>query len=133
MDATIEVLVAGLRLVPRIGPARGRGGTPGHGLAERSSVGPGPARRRLDDHDAHVALGAQGEELLGRLAVLGPGPQGGIDREHHGVEVEASQRLEVRPRDFDVVPGDPGEAGAAGVAQRQDPLERGRAPVELFE
>ena len=85
------------------------------------------------DHDADVALGAQGEELLGRLAVLGPGPQGGVDREHHGVEVEAAQRLEVGPRHLDVVPGDAGEAGVAGVAQRQDPLQRGRAPVELVE
>ena len=106
---------------------------PADGLGQRSPVGPRPARRRLDHHDAHVALGAQGEELLGRLAVLGPGPQGGVDREHHGVEVEAAQRLEVRPRHLDVVPGDPGEAGVAGVAERQDPLQRGRAPVELVE
>ena len=34
---------------------------------------------------------------------------------------------------LDVVPGDPGEAGVPGVAQRQDPFERGRAPVELCE
>ena len=74
-----------------------------------------------------------GEELLGRLAVLGPGPQRGVDREHHGVEVEAAQRLEVGARHLEVVPGDAGEAGVAGVAQREDPLERGRAPVELRE
>ena len=38
------------------------------------------------------------EELLGRLAVLRPGPQRGVDREHHGVEIEAAQRLEMGAR-----------------------------------
>ena len=36
-------------------------------------------------------------------------------------------------RHLHVVPGDAGEAGVAGVAQRQDALERGGAPVELVE
>ena len=58
---------------------------------------------RLDHHDADVALGAQCEELLGRLAVLGPRPQRGVDGEHHGVEVEPAQRLEMGPRHLHVV------------------------------
>ena len=107
--------------------------SPGHRVGQRAAVGPGPACRRLDHHDAHVALGAHGEELLGRLAVLGPGPQRGIDGEHHGVEVEPAECLEVGPRHLHVVPGDAGEAGVAGVAQRQDALQRGGAPVELGE
>ena len=43
----------------------------GDGVGQRAVVGPRAARRRLDHHHAHVALGAEGEELLGRLAVLG--------------------------------------------------------------
>ncbi len=35
------------------------------------------------------------------------------------------------PRHFEVVPGDAGEAGMARVAQRHDPLQRGRAAVQL--
>ncbi len=37
----------------------------------RTAVGPGPLRHRLDGHDPEVALGADGQQLLGRLAVLG--------------------------------------------------------------
>ena len=74
---------------------------------------------------------AQGEELLGRLAVLGAGPQRGIDRKHHRVEVEAAQCLEMGTRHLDVVPGDPGEPGVAGIAQGEDALERRRATIEL--
>ena len=37
------------------------------------------------------------------------------------------------PGHLEVVPGDAGEAGVAGVAQLEDALERGRAPVELRE
>ncbi len=105
----------------------------GDRVGQRAAVGPRPPRRRLDHHHAHVALGAEGEELFGRLAVLGPGPQRGIDREHHRVEVETAQCLEMRPRHLHVVPGDPGEAGVAGVTQGQDPFQRRRAPVELLE
>ena len=130
VDATIEVVVAGLRLVPRVGPAGGWG-APGHGVTHRAAVGPGPARRRLDHHDPEVALGTEGQELLGRLAVLGPGPQRRIDREHHRVEIETSERLEVGPGHRHVVTGDPREAGVARVAERQDAFERGRTPVEL--
>ena len=37
------------------------------------------------------------------------------------------------PRHLEVVPGDAGEARVARVAEREDALERGRAPVELLE
>ena len=129
---SISSSVAG-GLVPRPGPALGGGGVAGDRVGQRAAVGPGPPRHRLDHHDADVALGADGEELLGGLAVLGPGPQGGVDREHHGVEVEAAQRLEVGLRHLEVVARDAGEAGLAGVAELEDPLERGRAPVELVQ
>ncbi len=49
----------------------------------------------------------------------------GIDGEHDRVEVEAAQRLEMGPGHLEVVAGDPGEAGVAGVAQAHDPLEGG--------
>ena len=133
MDAAVELVVTGLRLVPRVGPASRGGVAPGDRVGQRAAVGPRAPRRRLDHHHTHVALGAEGEELFGRLAVLGPGPQRGIDREHHGVEVETAECLEVGARHLHVVPGDPGEPGVAGVTQRQDPLQRRRAPVELVE
>ena len=125
VHAAVDLLVGRRRLVPRAGPAIGRVGVPGDGVGQRVTSAQGRQRDRLDDHDADVALGADREELLGRLAVLGPGPQGGVDREHDRIEVEAAQRLEVGPGHLEVVAGDAGEAGLAGVAEREDLLERG--------
>ena len=127
------LLVGGRRLVPRRRPPLRGGGAPGDRVGQRTTVRPGPPRHRLDRHDADVALGAEGQELLGRLAVLGAGPQGGIDGEHHRVEVEPPQRLEVRRRHLEVVARDAGEAGLPAVAELQDPLERRRAAVELLQ
>ena len=133
VDAAIELVVARLRLVPRVGPA-GRGGVvPGDGVGQRAAVAPRPARRGLDHHDADVALGAQREELFCRFPVLGSGPQRGVDREHHGVQVETAQRLEVGQRHAHVVPGDAGEPCVSCVPQRQDAFERRRTPVELLQ
>ena len=125
VDAAIELGVAGLRLVPRVGPTGRGGGAPGHRVGQWTAVGPRPARRRLDHHDPDVALGTQSQELLRRLAVLGSRPQRRVDREHHGVEIEAAECLEVGPGHLHVVPGDPGETGVTGVAQRQDALQGG--------
>ena len=133
VHAAVDLVVGADGLVPRSGPPVGGGGVAGDRVGQRVPVGPGPPRHRLDDHDADIALGADGEELLGRLTVLGPGPQGGVDREHHRVEVEAAQRLEVRLRHLEVVAGDAGEARLAGLAELEDLLERGRAPVELLQ
>ena len=125
VHAAVDRLVGGHRFVPRRRPALSPG------LGQGAPVGPAPPGDGLDDHDADVAFGAEGEELLGRLPVLGSRPQCGIDGEHDGVEIEAAQRLEVRPRHLHVVPGDAGEAGVARVAQRNDPLQRGGAAVQL--
>ena len=133
VHAALDLLVGGGGLVPRSGPPPGGGGVAGDGVGQRLPVGPGPPRDRLDDHDADVALDADRQELLGGLAVLGPGPQGGVDREHHRVEVEPAERLEVRLRHLEVVAGDAGEAGLAGVAEPEDLLQRGGAPVELLQ
>ncbi len=133
MDPAVDLVIGGLRFVPRVRPAGGCRGAAGHGFGQRAPVGPGPARHGLDGHHTDVAFGTEGEELLGRLAVLGPGPQGRVDGEHHGVEIEAPQGLEVGPGHLEVVPGDAGEAGVAGVAELEDPLERGRTAVELLQ
>ena len=133
VNAAIELVVARLGFVPRVGPASRGGIVPRHRVGHWATVRPGPSCHRLDHHDADVALCAHGKELLGRLAVLGTGPQRGIDREHHGVEVEPAERLEVGHRHLHVVPRDAGEAGVAGIAQGEDALERRRAPVELGE
>ena len=133
MHRAVELVVGALGLVPRTGPAIGRGGVAGYSVGQRAPVGPGSTRHRLDHHHAHVALGTGGEEFLGGLAVLWPRPQGGVDGEHHRVEVEAAQRLEVRPRHVEIVSGDPDESGLARLAELEDPLERRRTPVELLE
>ena len=133
MHAAVDLGVGALGLVPRSGPAVRRGGVAGQRVGQRTPVRPWPSRHRLDHHHAYVTLGAGGEQLFGGLAILGPRPQCGVDGEHHCVEVEAAQRLEVHPRDFEVVPGDAGEPGMAGVAELEDPLQRRRAPVELLE
>ena len=71
VDAAVDALVAGLRFVPRRGPALRRGGVAGHGVGQGRWSAHGRRADGLDHHDAHVALGAGGQELLGRLAILG--------------------------------------------------------------
>ena len=125
VHAAVDLRVGRDRFVPRRRPA-----VPA-GLGQGTVVAPTPPGHGLDDHDPDVALGAERQELLRRFAVFGPGPEGRIDREHDRVQVEATQRLEMGPRYFEVVPSDPGEAGVARVAQRHDPLQRGGAAIQL--
>ena len=133
MDAAVDLVVGGRRLVPRVGPPVRRGGAAGDRVGQGPPIRPGAPCHRLDRHDPDVAFGTDGKELLGGLAVLGSGPQGRVDREHDRVEVEAAQRLEMRPGYLDIVAGDAREARLSGVAQLEDPLQGRGSAVELLQ
>ncbi len=91
-------------------------------------VAPRPAGAGLDDHHADVACGALGQERLGVGAVDRIGPHPRVDREHHGVEVVAAERLELGTGRAEVVAGDADEAGEPLVAGGEDDLG-GRRPL----
>ena len=61
------------------------------------------------------------------------GPQLRVDREHHRVEVVATQGLELGAGGPEPVPGDPREAAATVVAGLEDRLDRSAARVELID
>ena len=89
-----------------------------------SPSGPRSGGGGLDGHDPDVVLGGVGEQRLGVAPVVGVGPQPGIDREHHRVEVVAPERLEMGGRCGELVPGDPHPAGQPLVTGGQDGLAR---------
>ena len=72
-------------------------------------------------------------ERLGVGAVDGIGPHPRVDREHHGVEVVAAQRLELGTGRAEVVAGDADEAGEPLVAGGEDDLGGRRALLEDVE
>jgi len=74
-----------------------------------------------------------GEELLGVMTVGGIVPQLRVHREHHRVEVVATECLEVRGRGAQLVPGDPHPPAQALVPCRQDDLDRRGSRIELLE
>jgi hypothetical protein len=83
-----------------------------------------------------IAPGAFLEQRLRALPVFGDGPQHEVQGEHHGVEVEAPERLEMRARSVVGVPGDaepPRQPLLAGRHQRFEGPTLGRARVEIGE
>ena len=68
------------------------------GVGGGGPAGPRAGRRGLDGHHPDVVLGGVRQQRLGVPAVVGVGPQPGIDGEHHGVEVVAPQGLEMGGR-----------------------------------